>query len=81
MFIYKGTTTTCAMLMLVFFVLCLNSWCEYGEAARIFLDFSASNQVTQRLDGLGSSHRRSTRESPGGSYPAPAANVNDHVHH
>ncbi|OIT01748.1 hypothetical protein A4A49_21024 [Nicotiana attenuata] len=71
---------TWPLLMLVFFVLCMNSWCEYGEASRIFLDFSAI-PVTQRLGGLDRSNRRSTRESPGGSYPAPAANVNDHVHH
>ncbi|CAN4097023.1 unnamed protein product [Withania somnifera] len=81
MSIYKSSAT-CAMLVLVFFVFSINSWCEYGEAARTFLDFSTSTQVTQRLDGLGSSsHRRSTRAWPRGRIPSPAANVNDHVHH
>ncbi|KAM3382662.1 hypothetical protein P3S68_008237 [Capsicum galapagoense] len=78
---YKGTTT-CAMLVLVFFVFFMNSWCGHAEAARTFLNFSTSTQVTQSLDGVGSSsHRRSTRASPRGGYPAPAANANDHVHH
>lgn len=40
--INKGTT--CVLLVMIFFVLSMNSWCEYGEAARIFLDFSTSTQ-------------------------------------
>lgn len=43
MSINKGTTT-CALLVMVFFVFSMNYWCEYGEAARIFLDFSTSIQ-------------------------------------
>uniref|UniRef100_M1AD97 Uncharacterized protein n=1 Tax=Solanum tuberosum TaxID=4113 RepID=M1AD97_SOLTU len=42
MSINKGTT--CVLLVMIFFVLSMNSWCEYGEAARIFLDFSTSTQ-------------------------------------
>ncbi|TMW89512.1 hypothetical protein EJD97_017092 [Solanum chilense] len=78
MSINKGTT--CVLLVMVFFVLSMNSWCEYGEATRIFLAFSTSTQATQRMDYQSSSHRRSTRASPRGGYPSPAANVNDHVH-
>lgn len=135
MSINKGTTTY-ALLVMVLFMFSMNTWCEYGEATRIFLDFSTSTQgvtrlpfphyslleiklhilnlsvipyqnffawvikcimhmtffkyiwyvdfvmaVMQRQDGLGTSHRRSTRAAPRGGYPSPAANVNDHVHH
>lgn len=42
MSINKGTT--CVLLVMVFFVLSMNSWCEYGEATRILLAFSTSTQ-------------------------------------